>query len=322
MTSVKKLMKYSQTGKKFEKANPTVAYYCNLYMVKQCVTIQNKTTEDNKVLMGLMDYLEQRKGSAASEEEGKAQVEHAAIQMFLAANQADSKGSSSWKKTAMTYRTAFCLMDVAKQFGEWDDEMARKYKHATNRCIVILKELKQSIPPTPTTYQQEEEEDAMDETPDFEDFHAPPSHSTALPSAQHSTALPSAQQYNPPAPEQPPYYAPAPTPAPAPNAHSFHGNYDPYSYAPEAAPSAYAPPVNPSYANANLTGHGPGISSVVHIQGDRSLATDKLDAILKGEKMIREALASLRFDDLPTVCDKIQEAMAVMHPWKDDELHH
>ena len=61
----------------------------------------------------------------------------------------------------------------------------------------------------------------------------------------------------------------------------------------------------------------PLVNAVINIRCQNAEGKDKLDAILAGERLIKHALTAVRFDDAATAVAKLQEALAIMYPFKD-----
>jgi hypothetical protein len=59
MASFKRVSKHINIAKSIARADTSVAYYVNLYVIKQSSQITNKSQEDMNTLMEVMTWLEQ-----------------------------------------------------------------------------------------------------------------------------------------------------------------------------------------------------------------------------------------------------------------------
>mmetsp|Transcript_2286 Transcript_2286/g.6055 ORF Transcript_2286/g.6055 Transcript_2286/m.6055 type:complete len:112 (-) Transcript_2286:179-514(-) len=95
-----------------------------------------------------MDQAERQKGSVGDLSDAKDRVELFALQLFQKADTEFRTGVAT-KNTLGKFRAACIIMEVLKQFGEMDEDIAQKYKFAKVWSARIYNDIKNGVQPLP-----------------------------------------------------------------------------------------------------------------------------------------------------------------------------
>eukprot|EP01063_Lacrimia_lanifica_P019869 TRINITY_DN27277_c0_g1_i1.p1 TRINITY_DN27277_c0_g1~~TRINITY_DN27277_c0_g1_i1.p1 ORF type:complete len:390 (+),score=137.80 TRINITY_DN27277_c0_g1_i1:56-1171(+) len=150
-TQLNKLKPFFARAREFEQRNPLVAYLCRQYAAQLGLeALQGCDPETkgalSKFLMGLMDHLEAEKADPAKcVPNGKVVLLENAYLIFKRADDRERAGNGDKACIAM-FTTASHLMEASKQFGEWDPDVAQKYKYARYTASQINKAITSGMP--------------------------------------------------------------------------------------------------------------------------------------------------------------------------------
>lgn len=143
--SLKPIAKYVARGNEVEASNPVVAFYCNLYAVKEGYR-RNTGREGEPFLLGLLEKTELLKKIIGQDDEAQhLAVESFALERFAEADGDDMAGISTGE-TAKKYFNAACYLDVCNVFKQ-SEEVATKCLFAKSRMIAIKKALREGSDP-------------------------------------------------------------------------------------------------------------------------------------------------------------------------------
>jgi hypothetical protein len=241
--------------------------------------------------------------------------------VFATADKMEQGAAPNWRKVASTFQTAYLVMDACTQFDACPPKVNEMNTYAKARCVAILKALKAGETPVPAP-QPEDDNEGIDLDEMFPDPSVPSATSQFPPPQQFqhqpSPAYGAVPGYQQP-PQQPSYQQPPQQPSfqQPPQQYQSPQSYQQPQYTPTAQPYAQPSAPEPRRSNRHKTNSLPLQNAVVHFQCTPPGQKDKLDAVLAGERLIKHALTAVRFDDVATACQKLQEAMAIMYPFKD-----
>ncbi|XP_065178493.1 vacuolar protein sorting-associated protein VTA1 homolog [Sycon ciliatum] len=143
-----------KTGKEFQKRDPVITYYCNVYAIQKALSQLGKKRpkEADAFLLSMMDQVEQMKKqlvgdeAVTSEVVAQAHVESKALQLFTYADNED-RGGRFGKNVVKAFYTAHILFEIVSQFGEQSQEVQEKQKYAKWKAAYISRCLKDGQTP-------------------------------------------------------------------------------------------------------------------------------------------------------------------------------
>eukprot|EP00457_Paulinella_chromatophora_P011922 gb/GEZN01012090.1/.p1 GENE.gb/GEZN01012090.1/~~gb/GEZN01012090.1/.p1 ORF type:complete len:318 (-),score=60.40 gb/GEZN01012090.1/:54-1007(-) len=316
MSLSKSINKYLIQAKKLATANPVVSYYCRMHAVKVGMKLQpKKGSAEEKLLSQVISDLEKQHEvvNGVSKEDAKSRVEAFALAVFKAADDND-RAATPTKQTAVMFRDAFLFMDVVSQFGPLSPEVQGKRKYAMWKTNDILTALKEGRIP-----ESGSEEDRAREAADLQAFEDMPEATESKDGAleQHSAFSHGT--------DMPPSFLDSPSSASSPfNPHAAPFSNTPHSDTSSASisssagysPLSYTPaqPFVPPAAVSTKTG-GAGVSSCSASKRSAPVG-NRDDAVLEAEKMIKQASSAIRFDDVDTCVEKLEEALNILRPFQ------
>ncbi|CAG9115558.1 unnamed protein product [Plutella xylostella] len=153
--SLKSIQHYLKTALEHDTRDPVVAYWCRLHALQTGLKITNKKTpEETKLLVGIMDWLEEAKkvhannDAVSNEVAAQAHLENYALKVFLYADKQDREQNFG-KNVVKAFYTAGMIYDVLTTFGELTDEAAQNRKYAKWKAAYIHNCLKNGETPIP-----------------------------------------------------------------------------------------------------------------------------------------------------------------------------
>ncbi|XP_053602230.1 vacuolar protein sorting-associated protein VTA1 homolog [Plodia interpunctella] len=308
--SLKPIQHYLKTAAEHDARDPVVAYWCRLHALQVGLKLtQKKTPEETKVLMALMDWLEETKKeqkdneAISNEVAAQAHLENYALKLFLYADKQDREQNYG-KNVVKAFYTAGMIYDVLTTFGELTDEATQNRKYAKWKAAYIHNCLKNGETPVPgpmPTEDSQSEDTPADSTPESHP-QAPgflpvnptlpsvpsslPSVPTSFPSVPSSfnNSLPDANTAMRAASQLPPVpYTPDPNP----------GGFVPYD--PSQQPIPAQTPVYTSSSVAQLTP----------------------EQITKAQKYCKFANSALNYDDVQTAITNLRNALELLQTGRD-----
>ncbi|XP_023941928.1 vacuolar protein sorting-associated protein VTA1 homolog [Bicyclus anynana] len=153
--SLKPIQHFLKTAAEHDSRDPTIAYWCRLHALQAGLKLTNKKTpEETKVLMAIMDWLEEAKKifkdneSISNEVVAQAHLENYALRLFLFADKQDREQNYG-KNVVKAFYTAGVIYDVLTTFGDLTDEAAENRKYARWKAAYIHNCLKNGETPVP-----------------------------------------------------------------------------------------------------------------------------------------------------------------------------
>eukprot|EP01006_Ploeotia_vitrea_P037885 TRINITY_DN66186_c3_g1_i1.p1 TRINITY_DN66186_c3_g1~~TRINITY_DN66186_c3_g1_i1.p1 ORF type:complete len:371 (+),score=100.06 TRINITY_DN66186_c3_g1_i1:34-1146(+) len=162
--SLREISTYIQRANEFAARNPAVAYYAKLYAAQLVMKKRDpndpQQTEYLKVLMTELEELNSK--VTIGKEEAKDLINSYALQLFKKADDQERKLNVS-QVTVRLFYVSTVLMEITKQFGELDEDIAEKQKYAKWKAAEIKRSLESGQPYTRPDDDAEEEEEQPDE---------------------------------------------------------------------------------------------------------------------------------------------------------------
>jgi vacuolar protein sorting-associated protein VTA1 len=254
------------------------------------------------IMHGVAAQVEQEKTVLGDVEDPKMQVEEMALKVFVKADNQYYAGKADLS-TAKTFRSAATLMEVCRQFGELDIDVAEKYKYAKVKArdiMIAAKEGRTLQPPEPEPAEApaavgmplDEEDEGDDETMPPPN-HPPPAQDANSAGAAGRTAFLDI----PSVPQEPPRVvggAPSPDPVRAPS-----------------PPIIDVPPPAEDGPNAGRVQRTPKIRAVLKAAA-KPKAQIPTAELVQAEKAAKCALSALQFEDVRGAVGYLQQALATL----------
>ncbi|CAK1603992.1 unnamed protein product [Parnassius mnemosyne] len=302
--SLKSIQHYLKTASEHDARDLVVAYWCRLHALQVGLKLTNKKTpEETKMLMGLMDWLEEQKtahkenDAITNEVAAQAHLENYALKLFLYADKQDREQNYG-KNVVKAFYTAGMIYDVLTTFGELTDEAAQNRKYAKWKAAYIHNCLKNGETPVPGPLPTDEQEQDKDNEGSESDNQPAP------------TGFP-----------QNPGFSPQITPATPPVPTSFNSTLPDQNAAMKAAsqlpPVPYTPDPNPG----GFIPYDPSQQSQPSqpTYGDSSTMVAQLtpDQLAKAQKYCKWASSALNYDDVKTAIDNLKFALELLQTGRD-----
>ncbi|XP_063532717.1 vacuolar protein sorting-associated protein VTA1 homolog [Cydia strobilella] len=306
--SLKSIQHYLKVATEHESRDPVIAYWCRLHALQVGLkATTKKTPEETKVLMALMDWLEEIKKSMkdneaiSNEVAGQAHLENYALRLFLFADKADREQNYG-KNMVKAFYTAGMIYDVLTTFGDLTDEAVQNRKYAKWKAAYIHNCLKNGEAPVPGPIQDEEQDDDSEVTNP-----APASDPAAAASASGFPQVPAYSQLPP---------GSLPDPTLAMRAASQLPNVP---YTPDPNPGGFVP-YDPALqpAPAPAPGPGPAVAAPASLYGDNTSAAQLTpDQIAKAQKYCKWASSALNYEDMKTAITNLKNALELLQTGRD-----
>eukprot|EP01083_Nonionella_stella_P063967 166287_1 len=309
---LKQLKRFIREAKKTEKVSPVIAYYCRLYAIQEAMKLDEskKTMATKQWMSNQMGELEQNKVDM-SRDEAKQKITTMAHNVFKHADEVDRAGKAN-KTTAAAFNSAFVFYTILKQFGERDETIVEAGKYCMFKVTDILKALKEGRTPKPGPPGDDPNDELNQEL-------------NALNGANVEQKVDSA-------PTQPTNYGG--------NINNNNNNFNQPTYnQPPVQPTYNQPPAQPTYnqppvqpqqptynqpprakpqpqTNYNTSEYYVNNGPQYNYQKQLKLPQfeNKVTACVEAEKVLKEAMAALRFEDVDTAIKKAEEAIAILRP--------
>ncbi|KAL4708372.1 hypothetical protein ACJJTC_019608 [Scirpophaga incertulas] len=300
--SLKPIQHYLKTATEHDARDPVVAYWCRLHALQVGLKLTNKkTTEETKVLMGVMDWLEEAKKTHSDNEAitnevaAQAHLENYALKLFLFADKQDREQNYG-KNVVKAFYTAGLIYDVLCIFGDLTDEATQNRKYAKWKAAYIHNCLKNGETPVPGPMAVEGENDESSANESQPEPTVPsmgagftPVTPATLPTVPTSfnNSLPDPNAAMRAASQLPPVpYTPDPNP----------GGFVPYEPSQQLQPAVPTP-----------------------LYGDSSTSVAQLtpDQISKAQKYCKWASSALNYDDIKTAVNNLKNALELLQTGRD-----
>ncbi|GBP84604.1 Vacuolar protein sorting-associated protein VTA1 homolog [Eumeta japonica] len=298
--SLKSIQHYLKTAAEHDNRDLVVAYWCRLHALQVGLKITpKKSAEETKVLMALMDWLEEIKkanqdnDAITNDVAAQAHLENYALKLFLYADKQDREQNFGTNVVKAFY-TAGMIYDVLTTFGELTDEAMQNRKYAKWKAAYIHNCLKNGETPIPGPMPTDDDETSEN-----------PSNSepTASASDQNQYIPP---EVNPPA-DNPPPIVPTNFNSSLPDPNAVN-KLPPVPYTPDPNPGGFVPydpsaqpqEPTPSYGDLNST--------------QAQLTPEQ---ITKAQKYCKWASSALNYDDIKTAISNLQNALQLLQTGRD-----
>ncbi|XP_026750990.1 vacuolar protein sorting-associated protein VTA1 homolog [Galleria mellonella] len=301
--SLKSIQHYLKTAAEHDTRDPVVAYWCRLHALQVGLKLTSKKTpEETKVLMALMDWLEEAKKTnkdneaISNEVAAQAHLENYALKLFMYADKQDREQNYG-KNVVKAFYTAGMIYDVLTTFGELTDEATQNRKYAKWKAAYIHNCLKNGETPVPGPMQSEDSEQNEDGSAN---------------NSQDTATTP-----------QVPGFLPV-TPATLPNVPSNFNNSlpDPNAAmraASQLPPVPYTPDPNPGGFVPYDPSQQPQPAQPTPLYGDNTTSVAQLtpDQIAKAQKYCKWAGSALNYDDVKTAITNLRNALELLQTGHD-----
>lgn len=295
--SLKSIQHYLKTASEHDGRDFVVAYWCRLHALQMGMKLNTKKTmEEAKLLMGVMDWLEEQKKTHKDNEAitndvaAQAHLENYALKLFLYADKQDREQSYG-KNVVKAFYTAGMIYDVLTEFGELTDEAAQNRKYAKWKAAYIHNCLKNGETPVPGPMPTEEDAGDLEpgpsniQTTDIVQPPAPNPSNTPDVSPSNTSVLP-----DPSAVNQLPNVPVTPELNP--------GGFVPYMPTATSVPPQPAVRASPSF-------------------GDGNQVTLSADQVSKAQKYCKWASSALNYDDVKTAITNLSNALELLQTGRD-----
>ncbi|XP_026485792.1 vacuolar protein sorting-associated protein VTA1 homolog [Vanessa tameamea] len=304
--SLKSIQHYLKTAAEHDSRDPVVAYWCRLHALQVGLKVtEKKTSEETKVLMAIMDWLEEAKKifkdneAISSEVVAQAHLENYALKLFLFADKQDQEQNYG-KNIVKAFYTAGVIYDVLTTFGDLTDEATQNRKYARWKAAYIHNCLKNGETPVPGPMQSENP--GQDDEQSTNDVNQP---GTANSQTFGFTNITPA---TPPVPTVPTSFTNS---LPDPNAAmQAASQLPPVPYTPDPNPGGFVP-YDPSQQPQ------PAPSNTFYGDNSTSVAQLSPDQIAKAQKYCKWASSALNYDDIKTAIMNLRNALELLQTGRD-----
>ncbi|XP_065338470.1 vacuolar protein sorting-associated protein VTA1 homolog isoform X2 [Cloeon dipterum] len=310
----KSLQHYLKIAAEHDQRDPVVSYWCRLYAMQTGLKIDKKSPDALKLLISLMDWLEQKKKDMADNESitndvaAQAYMENHALKIFDWADGQDRAGIFN-KNVVKSFYTAGMLFDVMETYGELTESISQSRKYAKWKASYIHNCLKNGETPIPGP--QGEFEGEEEGASGGEDYSAQPMGFVKPPSLYtpeqptNNFDPPSANFSNFDLPSVPPsgmnpYDLPS-VPMNLPSVPSSDAPNEPSSSYPSVPPPQQTPVTAPPAA-APVTSGGVRLTP---------------DQVTKAQKYCKWASSALNYDDISTAILNLQKGLTLLQTGQD-----
>ncbi|XP_018786553.1 PREDICTED: vacuolar protein sorting-associated protein VTA1 homolog [Bactrocera latifrons] len=308
--SLKQIQHFLKIAQEHDSRDIVVAYWARLYALQIGLKISKQQPDETKLLLAIMDWLENTKKQQTENEAitnevaAQAHLENYALKLFLYADKQD-RDSNFGKNVVKAFYSSGVIYDVLQTFGELSEESIHNRKYAKWKAAYIHNCLRNGETPIPGPMPDGDDEFAAEsgaisgtgEGSGSADGEGDPE-ITAVPQDP-----PAEEEVGPaPIPDPSPPQSPPPTvdevlnnpnklPSP-PVDEEKPGGFEPY--VPQAQPNRiYIPPT--PVADLQLTP----------------------EQIMKAQKYTKYAGTALNFDDVKTAIDNLQKALKLLTTGED-----
>ncbi|XP_068630450.1 vacuolar protein sorting-associated protein VTA1 homolog [Battus philenor] len=300
--SLKSIQHYLKTASEHDARDPVVAYWCRLHALQVGMKLTNKKTpEETKMLMALMDWLEEEKtthkdnDAIVNEVAAQAHLENYALKLFLYADKQDREQNYG-KNVVKAFYTAGMIYDVLTTFGELTDEAAQNRKYAKWKAAYIHNCLKNGETPVPGPLPTDEE--GLDNEG---------AENNSQPAPMGFSQNPG---FNPQTPATPPivptsFSSTLPDPNAAMRAAS---QLPPVPYTPDPNPGGFVPYDPSQQSQASQPPYGDNSTMVAQLSPDQ---------IAKAQKYCKWASSALNYDDIKTAINNLKNALELLQTGRD-----
>jgi len=278
----KQCKRFLRESKAMGKVNTNISYYCKLHAALEAMQMSPQTPEIKAFLGAILMDLETNKPTEPKETTLEA-LENVALNAFSHADNVDRAGNADLK-TVKAFTTSFVLLTVLKgqQKSEFSPENEEKIKYGIFKSTDIFKCIKQGIKPTPGPPGGMEEPEPVQEI-------QPQPEEPSNPWANNNDGGMGMGMSQPVAP------------VPADD-----------NFGLPMIPQAEKKPVSRPSFNPTPAASQPKSTDRSH--GDNF--EQKVAACARAETIMKHAFGAMRFNDIPMACEKLEEALAALQPYR------
>lgn len=293
--SLKSIQHFLKLAQEHDSRDFVIAYWARLYALQVGLKASTQTAEETKLLLAIMDWLEQVKKQYADNEAvtnevaAQAHIENYALKLFLYADKQDREENFG-KNVVKAFYSSGVLYDILQTFGELSEEALHNRKYAKWKAAYIHNCLKNGETPIPGPLPDDDEDE----------FGGDNTNASAGTPPEEPAALDP-----PPAPYQ---LDPAPSDVTPPTAEEILDNPNKLPSPPveEEKPGGfvpYVPTAQPNPATA-ATIYQP----IVPVAGVQITP----DQMITAQKYCKYAGSALNYDDVKTAIENLQKALKLL----------
>ncbi|KAH8239377.1 hypothetical protein KR032_003737 [Drosophila birchii] len=296
--SLKSIQHFLKLAQEHDTRDLVIAYWARLYALQVGLKASTQTGEETKLLLAIMDWLEQVKKQHADNEAvtnevaAQAHIENYALKLFLYADKQDREENFG-KNVVKAFYSSGVLYDILQTFGELSEEALHNRKYAKWKAAYIHNCLKNGETPIPGPLPDDDEAELEGE----ENANAS---ADASPEDAAGAAAPS--PFQPEAPSSPPSNVTPPTaeevldnpnklPSP-PEDEEKPGGFEPYVPTGQPHPATAATIYQP----------------IVPVAGVQITP----DQMITAQKYCKYAGSALNYDDVKTAIENLQKALKLL----------
>ncbi|XP_064541683.1 vacuolar protein sorting-associated protein VTA1 homolog [Drosophila montana] len=298
--TLKSIQHFLKLAQEHDSRDVVIAYWARLYALQVGLKASTQSAEETKLLLAIMDWLEQMKKQHADNEAltndiaAQAHIENYALKLFLYADKQDREENFG-KNVVKAYYSSGVLYDILLTFGELSEEALHNRKYAKYKAAYIHNCLKNGETPIPGPFPDDESSElAGDNLPGGSNDGASNVTPTDDPAAESKS-----DNVEPITPSSPP--VPQVTP---PTAEEVLQNPSKLPSPPvdEEKPGGFEPYVPTAQPNAAI------YTPIVPVAGVQITAEQMITA----QKYCKYAGSSLNYDDVKSAVEYLQKALKLL----------
>jgi len=282
--SLKAISHYLKLAIEHDSRDPVVGYWARLFALQAGLKLSKKEPDEQKFLIGVMDFLENYKKQNAGNEAisnevvAQAHLENYALKLFQYADKND-RASNFNKNVVKAFFSAGQIYDVLQTFGDLTDEAEQNRKYAKWKATYIHTCLKNGETPIagPMATEGEEGFDTITPQPSSEPAEEPASGGWYQPSPGMSGSDLNDTMKRAPSPPKEPEKSP--------------GGFKPFNGSSSTGATYYPESVS-----------GPILPAEI---------------MVKAQKYCKYAGSALNYEDVPTAIENLQKALMVLQTGRD-----
>ncbi|XP_062137194.1 vacuolar protein sorting-associated protein VTA1 homolog [Drosophila sulfurigaster albostrigata] len=299
--SLKSIQHFLKLAQEHDSRDVVIAYWARLYALQIGLKASSQSAEETKLLLAIMDWLEQMKKQHVDNEAltndiaAQAHIENYALKLFLYADKQDREENFG-KNVVKAYYSSGVLYDILLTFGELSEEALHNRKYAKYKAAYIHNCLKNGETPIPGPFPDDESAELGDNLASGSD--------NAGAGAGSQSDLPDespSEDVHPIAPTTPSPPAPHITP---PTAEEVLNNPNKLPSPPveEEKPGGFEPYVPTAQPNAAT------YIPIVPVAGVQITP----DQMITAQKYCKYAGSALNYDDVKTAIENLQKALKLL----------
>ncbi|XP_023158639.1 vacuolar protein sorting-associated protein VTA1 homolog [Ceratitis capitata] len=310
--TLKQIQHFLKIAQEHDARDIVVAYWARLYALQIGLKISKQQPDETKLLLAIMDWLENTKKTQVENEAitnevaAQAHLENYALKLFLYADKQDRE-SNFGKNVVKAFYSSGVIYDVLQTFGELSEESIHNRKYAKWKAAYIHNCLKNGEVPIPGPMPENEDEFGAVGGADGNNEGEGAQADGDGDGDPEITAIPQ----DPPSDEP---VGPAPIPDPSPP-QSPPPTVDEVLNNPNKLPS---PPVDEEKPGGFEPYEPQAQQNRIYIPptpvADLQLTPEQ---IMKAQKYTKFAGTALNFDDVKTAIDNLQKALKLLTTGED-----